>query len=419
MRLIHTQTLEFGDFLDSQLPPYAILSHRWGEQEISYKEMRKIQKNSLDVSAEEQDEAAPGLGPGMAKIKDFCRKASENGFDWGWIDTCCIDKRSSAELSESINAMYKWYARSAECYVHLSDFALSVQERQFRLQYGKDAWFSYIWPTVSTKFRESSWFTRGWTLQELLAPSNIAVFDANWYRIGSLDDLLEDVIRITGIPKDVLSFDRQLIQLRPIHRAKSVARLMSWASRRQTSREEDIAYCLLGLFNVNMPLLYGEGAENAFYRLQIEIMKISDDESLFAWTSDQWACCVLANSPACFADSWNIVKGSLSLARRPYAMTNKGLEIAVPRSCLPPLGSMVKFSLHLNCFRQTDSVDPIERQRSITLQLRGGVLADRGIANREDCNTLEGPEAITLGELCDSFREEVVVTHIFDVLGRL
>lgn len=100
MRLLQTKTLELGDFLGSQVPPYAILSHRWGQQEVTYKEMRRFQKDNLNASKEERYHVAQLSGPGMAKIKNFCQKASENGFDWGWIDTCCIDKRSSAELSE-------------------------------------------------------------------------------------------------------------------------------------------------------------------------------------------------------------------------------------------------------------------------------------------------------------------------------
>ena len=100
MRLLRTKTLEFEDFLDSQLPMYAILSHRWGEHEVSYKEMRGFQKEYLAATNEERYKAAEASGLGMAKIKNFCQKASSNGFDWGWIDTCCIDKRSSAELSE-------------------------------------------------------------------------------------------------------------------------------------------------------------------------------------------------------------------------------------------------------------------------------------------------------------------------------
>ncbi|KAI4269768.1 MAG: hypothetical protein LQ337_007089 [Flavoplaca oasis] len=160
---------------------------------------------------------------------------------------------------------------------------------------------------MSPIFKASAWFRRGWTLQELLAPksSHISFLDVNWTLIGHLSDLLEDVSAATGIAKLFLTEMRFQDPRR--QRNVSIARIMSWASRRITSREEDVAYCLLGLFNVHMPLLYGEGATKAFYRLQIEIMKESDDESLFAWTSNREVSGLLAHSPACFANSENIL----------------------------------------------------------------------------------------------------------------
>lgn len=113
MRLLHTKTLQFHEFFDAKIPPYAILSHRWGEGEVTFKEIRK-------------GKAQPG--PGLTKIKKFCTLAASKGHEWAWIDTCCIDKRSSAELSESINAMYKWYRNARQCFVYLIDFELSAQE---------------------------------------------------------------------------------------------------------------------------------------------------------------------------------------------------------------------------------------------------------------------------------------------------
>lgn len=172
-------------------------------------------------------------------------------------DRCCINKNSSAELSEAINSMFSWYKNAQVCYAYLSDVGIvtSLQQKQ-------------------TDIKKSRWFTRGWTLQELLAPSSVVFFSNDWQSLGTkaeLSDLLSD---ITDIDVDILrGLDLGFA---------SVAQKMSWASARHTTRVEDVAYCLLGIFNVNMPLLYGEG-NKAFHRLQEEILKGSNDLSLFAW----------------------------------------------------------------------------------------------------------------------------------------
>ncbi|OIW27820.1 hypothetical protein CONLIGDRAFT_551906, partial [Coniochaeta ligniaria NRRL 30616] len=177
--------------------------------------------------------------------------AFRDGLAYVWIDTICIDKSSSAELSEAINSMFKWYRNAAICYAYLSDVP------QVRLEY-------------------SRWFTRGWTLQEMIAPQELRFYDANWDALGTKSDLLDRLCDITGVDTTALRGGNL--------RFFSVARKMSWASRRQTTREEDIAYCLLGIFDISMPLLYGEGSK-AFIRLQEQIIKEYDDESLFAWRS--------------------------------------------------------------------------------------------------------------------------------------
>ena len=151
-----------------------------------------------------------------------------------------------------------------------------------------------------------------------------------------------------------------------------VAKIMSWASRRQTSREEDMAYCLLGLFNVNMSLLYGEGAKRAFYRFQIEIMKTMDDESLFAWTSNQGFSGMLADSPSYFAHSGNISRG-VQNPRGPYSMTNKGLEFPVPRNQIASKGTTCPIFVFLNCYRDGKDKVPL----ALYLQQVGGFGAYR------------------------------------------
>lgn len=214
-----------------------------------------------------------------------------------WIDTCCIDKSSSAELSEAINSMYRWYESSQECYAYLEDVSIDDVDQ----------------------FGSSRWFARGWTLQELLAPRNLYFYDKNWTYLGSKQDLCKAIALATNIPESSI----RLFQ----HHLSSVAAKMSWASKRQTSRIEDTAYCLMGLFEINMPLLYGEG-EKAFARLQHEIVKNLDDESIFAWKGSV-ANGMFAGSPAAFADSGDVVRRDFDVFRRPEpsTVTSRGLSM--------------------------------------------------------------------------------------------
>ncbi len=321
MRLLNTISLQFEEFFDSQIPQYAILSHRWGDDEVTFQDFRKGRK---------QD------GQGYAKTIQCCNFARSRDHQWVWIDTCCIDKKSSAELSEAINSMYRWYKGAIQCYVHLSDVVWNPQDTE----------------ASKRAFEQSLWFTRGWTLQELLAPSSVLFFDHQWSCFGTKGTLSAEVSAATGIEQNHLYtwawFD------------VCIATKMSWVSRRVTSRTEDLAYCMLGLFDVNMPLLYGEGGK-AFFRLQLEIIKKSDDESIFAWTSDYttnlpWG--MLALSPAFFAQSGDIVIHPNVMKKRfPYVMTNKGLEFHAPyQGTLFSGGEMFEstaesLSLALNCWR--------------------------------------------------------------------
>jgi len=245
MRLLSTNTLNFKEFfgeVGNGIPHYAILSHTWGPDEVSY-------RDHVD-----------GIGPsrqGWAKVRDASKLANEEGFEFLWIDTCCIDKSSSAELSEAINSMFRWYRDAAICYVYLSDVPSSED------------------PTLqNSSFSRSRWFTRGWTLQELLAPKELVFTGSDWAEIGNKRCLQAIVSAITQI--DVKALDKQSWP------EYSIAQKMSWAVGRQTTRLEDEAYCLMGLFNVNMPMLYGEG-RRAFSRLQQEILRQSNDQSLFTW----------------------------------------------------------------------------------------------------------------------------------------
>ncbi|KUJ18739.1 HET-domain-containing protein [Mollisia scopiformis] len=237
MRLIETSTFELSEFIGSHIPFYAILSHR---------------------------------------LRGCCAQAAKDGFQWVWIDSCCIDKSSSAELSEAINSMFKWYEGAQVCYAYLYDVTSSIDNLS----------------NVYAEFRRSEWFTRGWTLQELLAPQCVEFYNRDWVEIGTKSSLAEMIKKITGINR---LFNYELA---------CVAQKMSWMARRETTREEDIAYCLMGLFGVNMPTLYGEGSK-AFLRLQQEILSKSEDESIFAWEGplgEFHESGLLAHSPKWFGD---------------------------------------------------------------------------------------------------------------------
>ena len=316
MRLLNTESLEFEEFFDSQIPKYAILSHRWGNEEVTYQEFRKGKR---------QDKQ------GYAKIRQCCALAGKRGFGWVWIDTCCIDKKSSAELSEAINSMYRWYSNAGECYAYLRDVV----------------WDNEDCEASKLSFRRSLWFTRGWTLQELLAPSSVMFLDRQWRFFGTKEDLAREISAVTGISIGCMDDPW----------SACAATKMSWVSRRATSRVEDMAYCMLGLFEVNMPLLYGEG-KKAFLRLQLEIIKQSDDETIFAWTSREEFGGMLASEPSFFAQSGDLVnhpgfgKQSKYMMTRTYMMTNKGLEFQVPYRMIPE----GKLSFALDCHRRDGGV---------------------------------------------------------------
>lgn len=253
--------------------------------------------------------------PGYLKIEYSCKQALKDELDFIRADTACIDKTSSAELSEAINSMYTWYAKAEVCYAYLSDFKIRLHYLLWQEQQG-----------------DSRWFSRGWTLQELIAPQVMIFYAKDWVVFGSRADFWVEFSQITKIDEDVL--------LHPSKRALqqlSVATRMSWASNRTTTRVEDVAYSLLEIFNVNMPLLYGEG-EKAFIRLHEEIMRDSDDHSRFAWwfpahdkihdgDLSRWKHTdMLAQSSKMFANSGGIVTFQEPHPKH-HTMTNRGLLI--------------------------------------------------------------------------------------------
>ncbi|KAI0977093.1 heterokaryon incompatibility protein-domain-containing protein [Xylaria arbuscula] len=304
MWLIDTLTLKLVLHPSQPSNEYVILSHTWEDEEVTFQDFQ-----NLDVARTKK---------GFSKIEETCRLACKFKMKWAWVDTCCIDKTSSAELSEAINSMYRWYQNATLCCAYLSDLpaeddgALSTLQTDHQMtadstkrpskqnskgvESAKDLQKesrgsmevlgdkskkhlkrkrSIGHSQAEVRLAQCRWFTRGWTLQELLAPSNIEFYDQQWNLRGTKESLKYPLSAITGIDVQALMKSRPLEDY-------PVAVRMSWGAKRETSRLEDIAYCLLGIFDIYMPMLYGEG-ENAFLRLQEEICKSTDDLSIFAW----------------------------------------------------------------------------------------------------------------------------------------
>lgn len=323
MRVLDTTSLEFKEFPDLPDESYAILSHRWGAEEVTYKEYRKNRDTVQHRT-------------GYKKIIEFCHVSRQRGFHYAWVDTCCIDKRSSAELSEAINSMYRWYKKCAQCFVFLEDYN----------------------PRDPASLGACEWFSRGWTLQELIASTYCIFFTATWTVIGHKHhwndvhcpcravatepqqaiqawgpNLLGDLVAITSIPEWILNGAQGVLDC-------GVAQRMSWASRRVTTRVEDRAYSLLGIFDINMPLLYGEGPR-AFRRLQEEIIRTSNDASIFCFGITMTPTLtnlaqpryhynepipLFANSPAQFARCEDVTSGTIA-SDEPYTVTHMGLRV--------------------------------------------------------------------------------------------
>jgi hypothetical protein len=316
MRLINCTTFKLEEFFGDDIPDYTILSHTWGEDEVTFASFN----NDFAYARRQQ---------GFQKIKFACNQTLRDGYNYTWVDTCAIDKTSSAELTEAINSMFRWYQASQVCYVYLCDVAEGD----------------------GNAFENSRWFSRGWTLQELLAPQDVQFFNRNKDPLGSKLDLCDKISSATNIRSGALYYHEH----KP-HEDLSEATLeqyciaerMSWAANRQTTRVEDRAYSLLGIFNVNMPLLYGEG-EKAFLRLQEEIIRTHDDDSILAWGLDTTkrhsqgellkdvgkSVCggyTLTNILACSPDDFRNCSELQYDGKHdtPFSITNTGLQIHMP-----------------------------------------------------------------------------------------
>ncbi|KAI8633525.1 heterokaryon incompatibility protein-domain-containing protein [Xylariaceae sp. FL1651] len=272
MRLLNVNTLRLESYNAKEIPPYAILSHVWQTDEVLFEDVYNSSPRTWEKKG------------GYRKVKNSCERARFYGYGYIWIDTCCIDKSSSAELSEAINSMFLWYQKAAVCFAFLYDV------------------------TSADDIQSSRWFTRGWTLQELVAPRNVLFFNKDWSFLNGRFSMATKLASITGINERVLRYGhepepanwedhkpnikfsehictcgaRTYDMHTDILRTFSTATILSWAANRHTTRKEDQAYSLMGLFDINMPLLYGEG-DRAFIRLQEEIIRRTNDQSILAW----------------------------------------------------------------------------------------------------------------------------------------
>ena len=271
MRLLNTQSLELSPpYVPSEVPDYAILSHRWNTEEVTFADVINAPISQFQSQTRTKN--------GFAKVQGACELALKDGYTWIWIDSCCIDKSSSAELQEAINSMWRYYAESNVCYVYLAD-----------VPDAEAGWGSM--------FAESEWFTRGWTLQELIAPVCVEFYARDWAAIGTKFERYEQIADITAIDPSVLVRQEDFDLF-------STAERLSWAAHRNVTREEDEAYSLLGLFDVNIPLLYGEGRQKAFVRLQEAVYNSTADHSIFLFRHSLWRDSqpLLADSPTRFCN---------------------------------------------------------------------------------------------------------------------
>lgn len=348
MRLINLETLALESFTGyGKIPSYAILSHTWGPDEVTYADMATKPREELEKRAgyqkilkfgqfvRDRDHSKPaGRIPRCEGDRRSGRKYNASPMRLTayrppthiWVDTCCIDKSSSSELSEAINSMFAWYQQATFCVAFLEDYDHPGAfdpggETPSKLRLSKDA------------LKHCRWFTRGWTLQELLAPGVLYFVDMNWVFLGAKPGLVDSVSAASDIDTAFLKDGAW--------RKANIAKRLSWAAKRETTRPEDLAYCLLGVFGVNMPLLYGEGGHSAFIRLQEEIIKEFDDHSIFAWGRRNQAkngpwnespnvdLGAFASHPSQFQGLGNL-KTYPGDEEEPHTVTNKGIRIRLP-----------------------------------------------------------------------------------------
>lgn len=428
MRLLRTDTDELilediYDEYDINPTKYAILSHTWlaDEEEVKFAD--------LHLPLEELKARR-----GWSKVEKSKKQACYDGWKYIWIDTLCIDKSSSTELAEAINSMFRWYKKSQVCYAYLSDMPDPYQDDSLpgwfdahRVKYDPahrtDDWgCTQYSPDISASghgssddssplndtgrtrsaiptdalpggtaagdadgsgllvkylllaenrfldlvaFRNCRWFKRGWTLQEILAPDEVQFFSTSWTRIHRSPELLLEVSSITQIHVEALSKTRAI-------ETYSIAQRMSWAAHRKTKRIEDRAYSLLGLFNINMGIIYGEG-ERAFRRLSEELLRESTDQTIFAFENLSGRLFepspLLAKSPGDFAHSSDIAKSNLDCGGR-FQLTGPTMNFQAPTLYSNTKADSAPEGIILSCCVASDS------SKYVVLNLQRQELAD-------------------------------------------
>ncbi|KAK7437912.1 hypothetical protein VKT23_018347 [Stygiomarasmius scandens] len=238
LRLINTNTHRLVDFPEhrDKYPPYAILSHRWLGNEVTYQEYLQPRDETRKKS-------------GYRKILQACNQARLDGFEYIWIDTCCIDQKNKEEVAQNVKSMYAYYGNSDVCYAYLVDVTRAARISNRR----------HLW-------KQSGWFKRGWTLQELVAPREVVFFDSYWIRIGDKESLKDEIHDLTGIPSSVLEGSKPLVEI-------DIRERMSWCAGRRTTKPADVAYSLLGILGVQLEPDYNEDVASAFRRLQTALIE--------------------------------------------------------------------------------------------------------------------------------------------------
>lgn len=408
MRLINVRTRELKDYVEGSVPKYAILSHTWGPDEVTFDDY--MYQTLAQTKA------------GYAKIEYTCLQTIKDGIDFVWIDTCSIQKSSSAELSEAINSMYRWYQQSQVCYAYLEDFQVLLEPEACPNPSPME--------TIAEQLNTCRWFSRGWTLQEMIAPPNLVFYGKSWSCFGTKHELRHTLSCITGVDEAILQGKKSCSEA-------SVAQRLSWAARRQTTRIEDTAYCLLGIFDVNMPLLYGE-RDQAFLRLQEEIMKKNDDPTILAWwgiaageqkipTTLQSSirdgfkpCGILATTISQFALSSNYVKSTQIRPR--FATTARGLSAQLRSakfmkgtSIFDSLGYRLR-SIKILALGCRDISIPGTQVSVIVMHLSGSrhVRYGRFLGAVRDCDVKKTPKDVLL----ETRIRAVPTVVVFDYLSR-
>ena len=443
MRLLRADTEELKlEIVKEEDAKYAILSHRWlaDEEEVTFNDLAH---GGCDVRAKE----------GWKKLEYCKRQALQDGVQYVWMDTCCIDKSSSQELTESINSMYRWYQNAECCYVYLHDiqdlcldgtrpnpsdcdregqgtasicnavaieprkttpymhgasaYSTTIKERTTALnnmydpaQIEIDLGVSVFRPEAPKRWsqamlKECEWFKRGWTLQEMLASRQLKFYSSSWDFIAEMPDIASDISIITGVHKEALTHERDV-------RSYSIAQRMSWAAGRLTTRLEDRAYSLLGLLDVSIGIIYGEG-NRAFQRLQDELLRTTSDQSIFAFerpSGSRHKFNLLADSPDCFDTSRDII---LTAPNRKDQFQTIGREIHFSLLTIDPDRRRLLKFLYMRWSKRGDRFMAIlnccpeyDRSKLVVLNFSSDYHDMSYVRLRSDVNRMERVDALAI-----------------------